>query len=75
MNPNKDPPPTPDVKSGHSGDTAETPATKPGSKSESKPKTDLQTLPLAEVEKQLGVLLGWSKRGRGKKAVGPIWSQ
>lgn len=69
MNPNKDPPPTPDVKSGHSGDTAETPATKPGSKSESKPKTDLQTLPLAEVEKQLGFSSDGLSEAEAKKRL------
>jgi len=69
MNPNKDPPHTPDLKSGHSGDTAETPATEPGSKSEFKPKTDLQTLPLAEVEKQLGFSSDGLSEAEAKKRL------
>ncbi|MGC9258503.1 MAG: plasma-membrane proton-efflux P-type ATPase [Phycisphaerae bacterium] len=70
MNPNKDPHAL-DVKSGHSGDTTKPPVNQPGSKSGSKPepKTDLQTLPLPEVEKQLGFSSDGLSEAEAKKRL------
>ena len=47
------------------------PATKPGSKPTAK--DDLKSLPLAEVEKKLGVVAEWSHPGRGAETADPIW--
>ena len=49
------------------------PESKPGSKPNAK--DDLKSLPLAEVEKKLGVVAGRPHSSRGAETADPIWAE
>ncbi len=54
-------------------DQTKAPESKPGVKPNAK--DDLKSLPLAEVEKQLGSSPGRPQSSRGAATFGPIWAE